>query len=347
MLSTATSNGKYEKMIKVGVIGIGRVGAQHLEKLLENPYFKVVGCFDMDKEKLKRVGEEFNVRCYEDVEDLIQKCDAVDILTSADSHFYYAEKAIRFGKHVFIDKPISNNLEEAKRLAELVREAGIKFQIGHIERFNPAFLALQQLEVHPMFIEAHRLSAFDAKKAADSIIFDVMIHDIDIVLSVVKANIKHINASGVSVLSDQIDIANARIEFDNGCVANLTASRTSVQKMRKMLFFQRDYHITLDFLHREAEVLKLSETAGHNSVPLRSQESIRYLNSETLVPEEYDALKEELNSFAECLIFNTEPKVSVLDGLRSLEVAHEILRKIHKLNGHHLSSSEKILHEAV
>jgi len=333
-------------MIKIGVIGIGRVGAQHLEKLLKNPYFKVVGCFDMDKEKLERVGEEFSVKYFDDVDELILACDAVDILTSADSHFYYAEKAIRFGKHVFIDKPISNNLEEAKRLAELVREAGIKFQIGHIERFNPAFLALQQLEIHPMYIETQRLSAFDIRKTSDSIIFDTMIHDIDIVLAVVKANIKHINASGVSVLSDQIDIANARIEFDNGCVANLTASRTSIQKIRKMLFFQREHHITLDFLHREAEILKLSESAGHNSIPLRSHESIRYLNSETLVPEEYDALKEELNSFAECLIFNTEPKVSVLDGLRSLEIAHEILRKIHKLNGHHLPA-EKMLHEAV
>jgi predicted dehydrogenase len=161
-----------------------------------------------------------------------------------------------------------------------------------------------------------------------------MIHDIDIVLSVVKANIKSINASGVSVLSDQIDIANARIEFDNGCVANLTASRTSVQKMRKMLFFQKDNHITLDFLHRETEILKLSETAKHNSIPLRTQENTKYLNSETMVLEEYDALKEELNSFAECLIFNTEPRVSALDGLKSLEVAHEILRKIQKMNGH-------------
>lgn len=310
------------------------MGAQHLEKLLNSDYFKVVGCFDADSAKLQRIEEDYTINCFNDVDELISKCDAVDILTPADSHFYYAEKAIRHGKHVFIDKPISNNFEEAKKMVELIREAGIKFQVGHIERFNPAYLALQHLEINPMFIEAHRLSNFDAKRTADSVIFDVMIHDIDIVLSVVKANIKSINASGVSVLSDQIDIANARIEFDNGCVANLTASRTSVQKMRKMLFFQKDNHITLDFLHRETEILKLSETAKHNSIPLRTQENTKYLNSETMVLEEYDALKEELNSFAECLIFNTEPRVSALDGLKSLEVAHEILRKIQKMNGH-------------
>lgn len=321
-------------MIKIGVIGIGRLGSQHLERLLESDYFKVVGCFDMEPAKLQRIQEDYTIKCYSDVDELISKCDAVDILTPADSHFYYAEKAIRHGKHVFIDKPISNNFEEAKRLVELVREAGIKFQVGHIERFNPAFLALQHLEMNPMFIEAHRLSHFDAKRTADSVIFDVMIHDIDIVLSVVKANIRSINASGVSVLSDHIDIANARIEFDNGCVANLTASRTSVQKMRKMLFFQKDNHITLDFLHREAEMLNLSETAKHNSIPLHTQQETKYLNSETMVLEEYDALKEELNSFAECLIFNTEPRVSALDGLKSLEVAHEILRKVGKTNGY-------------
>ncbi|MFN8260195.1 MAG: Gfo/Idh/MocA family oxidoreductase [Chitinophagales bacterium] len=334
-------------MIKIGVIGIGRLGSQHLERLMDSAYFKVVGCFDADPSKLQRIEEDYTVKCYTDVDELISKCDAIDILTPADAHFHYAEKAIRHGKHVFIDKPISNNFEEAKRLVELIREAGVKFQIGHIERFNPAFLELQQLELHPKFIEAHRLSHFDAKRTNDSVVFDVMIHDIDIVLSVVKANIRNISASGVSVLSDEIDIANARIEFDNGCVANLTASRTSVQKMRKMLFFQKDNHITLDFLHRETEILKLSETAKHNSIPLRTHESTRYLNSETMVPEEYDALKEELNSFAECLIFNSEPKVTALDGLKSLEVAHEILRKIHKTNGINQLEIEAQLKSAV
>mgnify|MGYP000888624078 CR=1 FL=1 len=320
-------------MIKIGIIGIGRVGAQHLERLLESEYFKVVGCFDINQDKLQRIGDDFNIKCFDDVDTLIELCDAVDILTSADSHFFYAEKAIRFGKHVFIDKPISNNLEEAKRLAELVREAGVKFQIGHIERFNPAFLALQHLAVEPKLIEAHRHTTFDDKRTSDSLLFDVMINDIDIILSVVKANIRHINASGVSVLTDKIDVANVRIEFDNGCVANLNASRTATQRMKKMLFFQRNHQITLDFLHRETEVITLSETAGHNSKPLRMQENMLFLNSETLIPEEYDALKQELNSFAHCLIFNTEPKVSVQEGIRSLEIAQEILRKINKNNG--------------
>jgi predicted dehydrogenase len=321
-------------MIKTAVIGIGRLGSQHLERLLESEYFKVVGCYDTDEEQLQRIEEDYTIKCYTDVDELISKCDAVNIVTPATSHFHYAEKAIRYGKHVFVEKPISNDLDEAKKLVALVREAGIKFQVGHIERFNPAFLALQQQVLNPMFIEAHRLSHFDPRGTDVSVVLDLMIHDIDIVLHVVKANIKNISASGVAVLSDQIDIANARIEFDNGCVANLTASRASIQKMRKMLFFQKDNHITVDFLHREAEMLKLSEIAGHNSVPMRTAENTKYLNSETMVLEEYDALKEELNSFAECLIFNTEPRVTALEGYKSLEVAHEILHKIHKMNGH-------------
>lgn len=321
-------------MIKTGLIGVGRLGTQHLERLLESDYFKVVGCFDSDPSQLQRIEEDFTVKCYHDVDELISKCDAINIVTPATSHFYYAEKAIKESKHVFVEKPISNDLDEARKLVSLVREAGIKFQVGHIERFNPAYLALQNYDLNPMFIEAHRLSHFDPRGTDVSVVLDLMIHDIDIVLHVVKANIKSISASGVAVLSDHIDIANARIEFDNGCVANLTASRASIQKMRKMLFFQKDNHITLDFLHREAEMLKLSETAGHNSVPMRTEENTKYLNSETMVLEEYDALKEELNSFAECLIFNTEPKVTALDGFKSLEVAHEILHKIHKINGH-------------
>ncbi len=320
-------------MIKIGIIGLGRLGSQHLERLLEIEYFTVVGCFDTDLNLLKQISIDYDVAIFDDVDELMDKCDAVDIITPASSHYYYAEKAIKKGKHVFVEKPITNDLEEAKTMVELVCEAGIKFQVGHIERFNPAFLALQQQHMNPMLIEAHRLSYFDVRGTDVSVVLDLMIHDIDIVLSLVKTNIKSISASGVAVLSDHIDIANARIEFDNGCVANLTASRAATQKMRKMLFFEKDNHITLDFLNRETELLKLSEKAGHNSVPLRMENHIKYLNTETLVLEEYDALKEELRSFAESLIFNIEPKVTALDGLKSLEVAHEILHKINKING--------------
>ncbi|HRG36584.1 MAG TPA: Gfo/Idh/MocA family oxidoreductase, partial [Chitinophagales bacterium] len=196
-------------MIKIGIIGTGRLGVQHLERLLESPYFKVVGCYDREQTKLNSIEEEFGIPCFDDVDALINRCDAVDILTPSDAHFFYAEKAIRFGKHVFLDKPISNTVEDAKKLVELIREAGIVFQVGHIERYNPAFMSLQQQNLQPMFIESHRLSQFDAKRTADSVVMDVMIHDIDIVLSVVKANIKNISASGVSVLSDYIDFANA------------------------------------------------------------------------------------------------------------------------------------------
>lgn len=323
-------------MIKIGLIGVGRTGLQHLERLLVSDYFTVIGCYDIDQLLLKRIEEEYNVKCFTDVEELIINCDAVDIVTHTSSHYAYAEKAIKFGKHVFTEKPITNDIDEAKKLVELVREAGIKFQVGHIERFNPAFLALKSYDIQPKFIESHRLSHFDGKNTHQSIVLDVMIHDIDIVINIVKANIKTISASGVAVLSDQIDVANARIEFDNGCVANLTASRASNQKIRKLSLFEKNNHITLDFLNREAEMIKLSETAKHNSIPMRIQENMKYINSETMVLEEYDALHEELNSFAESLIFNHEPIVTALDGLKSLEVAQEILHKIYKVNGNSL-----------
>ncbi len=327
-------------MIKIGLIGIGRLGAQYLERILESDYFTFIGCYDTDPNQLKRIEEDFSITCFNDVDELIRQCDAVCIVTSIESHFYYAEKAIKYSKHVFVEKPICNNLEEARKLVALVEEAGIKFQVGHIERFNPAFLASQDEVIDPKFIEAHRLSHFDVKCKDTSVVLDLMIQDIDIILHLVKGNIKSISASGVAVVSDEIDIANARIEFDNGSVASLTASRISNHKMRKMLFFQKDNQITIDFLQRETELLKVSERQKGHSIPIRFNEQTRYLNSETIALEEYDALKEELNSFAECMIFNTEPKVTALDGFRSLEVACEILQKIQKLNGTSLVESE-------
>jgi predicted dehydrogenase len=320
-------------MIRIGIIGMGRIGSQYLERLLDAEHYKLTGCFDADAQKLQRIDEDFTVTCYNNADELIMKSDAICILTSADSHFYYAEKAIRHGKHVFLEKPLSNNLEEARKLVALVQEAGIKFQVGHIERFNPAFLALTKESLHPRYIEAHRLAHFDPRNLNSPVVLDLMLHDIDIVLHVVKANIKAIRASGVSVLSDQIDVANARIEFDNGCVANLTASRASIHKMRRMSFFQNDHHLTIDFLQRETEMLKVSEIPGHNPIPMRAENTVRYINSETVVLEECDALRAELNSFAECMNMNSEPRVTAMDAYKSLEVAHEILQKISKLNG--------------
>ncbi|MCB0507452.1 MAG: Gfo/Idh/MocA family oxidoreductase [Chitinophagales bacterium] len=325
-------------MIKIGIIGLGRMGIRHFEKLMESPYFEVVGCYDIEPEKLQRLEEDYTVHCFDDVDELISKCDAVDILTPANAHYFYAEKAIKQSKHVFLNQPLSNNLEDAKKLVELVRESGVKLQVGHIERFNPAFLALQQLEVQPMFIESQRWNNFHVKRTSESVVLDEMLHDIDIVLSIVKANIKSISASGVSVVSNQIDVANARIEFDNGCVANLTASRTAVQKMRKMQLFQKDNQITIDFLNRETTVLKLSEK--ENQPHSLKDEKEKQIKTENLILEEYDALKEELNSFAECLIFNTEPRVSVMDALKNLEIASEILQKIYKINSPDFSENE-------
>lgn len=321
-------------MIRIGVIGVGRQGAQHVAQLLESPYFQVVGCFDANPEQLDRIREDHDIRCFSDVDELIGECDAVDIVTSPDAHFYYGEKAIRKGKHVFVEKPISNDPDEALQLVKLAGEAGIKLQIGHIERFNPAYLALNGTPLHPMFIEAHRMSLFDPRQSNTSVVMDLMMHDIDLILHIVKANIRSVSASGVAVVSEFPDIANARIEFDNGCVANLTASRVSMNKLRKMRFFQKDHSICIDFLHRETDILHVSEHSGHNSIPVRTEETVRYVNSQNVPAQEYDALKAELESFAACIVNNTEPRVSGQDGYRSLEVACEIMKKINRANGH-------------
>lgn len=321
-------------MIRIGVIGVGRQGAQHVAQLLESPHFNVVGCFDANPEQLDRIREDHDIRCFVDVDELIDLCDAVDIVTSPDAHLYYGEKAIRKGKHVFVEKPIAGDPEEAQQLVKLAGEAGIKLQVGHIERFNPAYLALNGTSLHPMFIESHRMSLFDPRSAGTSVVMDLMMHDIDLILHIVKANIRSISASGVPVVTEFPDIANARIEFDNGCVANLTASRVSMSKLRKMRFFQKDHSICIDFLHRETDILHVSEHSGHNAVPIRTEETLRYVNSQHLPAQEYDALKAELESFAMCITDNTEPRVSGQDGYRTLEVASEIMKKINRANGH-------------
>jgi predicted dehydrogenase len=320
-------------MVKIGIIGVGRLGSQHVEQLLESPLFEVIGCYDNNPGQLQKIREDYDVATFDQVEDLIDRCDALDIVTPATTHYFYSEKAIRKGKHVFVEKPISDDPEEAEQMVKLANEAGIKMQIGHIERFNPAYLALSGTTLHPMFIESHRMAHFDPRGTDVSVVLDLMIHDIDIILHLVKANIRSISASGVPVVTEHPDIANARIEFDNGCVANLTASRVSMNKVRKMRFFQKDHSICIDFLHRETDILHVSEHSGHNSIPIRTAETVRYLNSQNVPAQEYDALKEELESFAHCITDNTEPRVSGQDGFRSLEVAHEILKKINRANG--------------
>lgn len=320
------------QVLRVGIIGVGRLGSLHLEHLLKSPLYKVVGCYDNNPKQLERISEDYPVDIYNDADALIHQCDVVDIVTPAASHFYYAEKALRLSKHVFIEKPMTEDIDEAERIVTLAREANVKVQVGHIERFNPAFSAIKNLHIQPMFIEGHRLAPFDPRGTDVSVVLDLMIHDIDLVLSLVKANIKNISANGVAVISKQPDIANARIEFDNGCVANLTASRVSMQKMRKLRLFQKNTYISLDFIQREAEMITLETENQGNSIPLHFESSTKYVSVQQLDVPEHDALKLELEAFARSILQHTEPEVTAEDGIKALQVAHRIIDKI-KRNG--------------
>ena len=295
--------------------------------------FDLVGFYDPDTINAENTGKEFGVMNWESLDDLIDAVDVVDIVTPTISHFECAAKSLKKCRHVFIEKPIVTTLDEARALIKIAAEANVKVQVGHVERFNPAFLAAEPFFDRPMFIESHRLSQFNPRGTDVPVILDLMIHDIDIVLSVVKSNIRKISASGVAVVSDTPDIANARIEFDNGCVANLTASRISLKNMRKSRFFQRDAYISIDFLKKELEVVKISDVDGEVSPmgfilelgPGRGKKQINFDKPEI---KPLNAIKAELESFASAIINNTIPPVTINDGYSALEVAHQIIEKI-------------------
>jgi len=321
-------------MLKVGVIGTGHLGKFHLNNWAEIEGVKLVGFCDTDDANAKLVSEKYNLPRYADFEQLIDDCDALDIVAPTIAHFELCEAAIKKGKHVFVEKPLANTMDEARQLVKLAKEANIKFQVGHVERFNPAFLALQEYSLQPMFIEVHRLAQFNPRGTDVSVILDLMIHDIDIILSLVKSNVNYISANGVSVMSDTPDIANVRIEFDNGCVANLTSSRISMKKMRKMRLFQKDAYIGIDFLEKKTEIIKLNTPGDKNVFTFdietnSGKKTIAIANPN--VPE-VNAIKMELEEFRNAILNNTNTPVSVVDGFRAMDVAHQILEKIGKAN---------------
>lgn len=231
-------------MLKAGVLGAGHLGKIHLKLLKQSDKYELIGFYDADHENAKKVAEEFGYRAYSDLDELIADADMIDVVTPTLSHFEVAKKVISAGKHLFIEKPITNTFEEAEELIALAEKHGVKGQVGHVERFNPAFQSVANRIENPMFIEAHRLAEFNPRGTDVPVVLDLMIHDIDVILSVVQSEVKNMNASGVSVISDTPDIANARIEFENGCVANLTASRISMKNMRKSRFSARRLHFS-------------------------------------------------------------------------------------------------------
>jgi predicted dehydrogenase len=317
-------------MLKVGVFGVGHLGKFHLNNWKEIPGAELVGFFDPHDETAHEVSEKYNLTRFTDADVLIDACDAIDVVAPTNFHFEWCEKAIKKGKHVFVEKPLAHTMEEARQLVKLVQESGIKFQVGHVERFNPAFLALKDLSLKPMFIEVHRLAQFNPRGTEVSVILDLMIHDIDIILSIVKSDVKNISASGVGVLTETPDIANVRIEFHNGCVANLTSSRISMKKMRKVRLFQKDAYIGIDFLNKKTEIIKLKEPNDLNvfAFDIETPTGKKTIAMANPVVPEVNAIKMELEEFKNSILNNTRTIVSEMDGLMAMDVAHQILDKI-------------------
>jgi len=316
-------------MLKAGVLGAGHLGKIHLKLLELSDKYELVGFYDPSQENSKKVGEEFGYHRFNSVEELIDEVDIIDIVTPTLSHFDCAKKAIEKGCHIFIEKPITNTVIEAEAIKTLASQRHIKGQVGHVERFNPAFTAVNDKIDSPMFIECHRLAEFNPRGTDVPVVLDLMIHDIDIILSVVHSPIKNIYASGVTVISETPDIANARIEFENGCVANLTASRISMKNMRKSRFFQKDAYISVDFLEKKSEVVKMKdvpENPDEFAMILQNAEGVKkqiYFENPEITPN--NAILDELESFAQAIENNTTPVVSLSDGTNALRVAQRII----------------------
>ncbi len=321
-------------MLKIGVFGAGHLGKIHIRLILElKEEFELVGFYDPSDTAAGEVEKTYGQKRFENVQDLLDAVDCVDIVTPTLSHFELASQALRKSKHVFIEKPVTETVEEARALMGLAREADVKVQVGHVERFNPAFQAALPYFNKPMFIETHRLAQFNPRGTDVPVVLDLMIHDLDIILSVVKSGIKRISASGVAVVSDTPDITNARIEFDNGCVANLTASRISMKNMRKSRFFQKDAYISVDFLTKELEVVRLEDIQGEPTpfdivFDLGEGKPIKKIYFDKPEIGEINAIKEELRTFHGSIVSDTVPVVSLEDGYTALDVAQKILDKL-------------------
>jgi len=316
-------------MLKVGVLGAGHLGKIHLRLLNQSKKYELAGFYDPNSENAEKVAKEFGYKKFDTIADLIASVDVVDIVTPTLSHYECATQAIKAGKHIFIEKPIANTIAEADEILKLATQYNVKGQVGHVERFNPAFTATKVKIENPMFIETHRLAEFNPRGTDVPVVLDLMIHDIDVILSVVQSKVKNIYASGVSVISDTPDIANARIEFENGCVANLTASRISMKNMRKSRFFQRDAYISVDFLDKVCEVVKMKDAPdvpGDFDMILQNAEGIKkQIYFENPEVEANNAILDELETFADAINNNTTPVVTLEDGTEALRVAYRII----------------------
>lgn len=324
-------------MLKIGVLGAGHLGKIHLRLLQQSDLYELVGFYDPNAENAQKVTQEFGYRSFDSISELIQAVDVVDIVTPTLSHFDCAKEAILSGKHVFLEKPISNTVAEAEELISLAKKYGVKGQVGHVERFNPAFTAVRDFIKNPMFIETHRLAEFNPRGTDVPVVLDLMIHDIDAILSVVQSEVKNIHASGVAVISDSPDIANARIEFENGCVANITSSRISMKNMRKSRFFQKDAYISVDYLEKVSEIVRMQDAPEHPGdfdMILQNAEGVKkqiYFDHPKV--EKNNAILDELETFAKAITENSTPIVTLQDGTKALQVAYQIIESMQQISG--------------
>lgn len=323
-----------EEKIRIGVAGAGHLGKIHLKLIKElSDQFELVGFVDVDAAIRKEVAADLKIPAFNSLSELLTEVDALDIVTPTLSHYDIASQALKQFKHVFLEKPIANTLEEARSIGKLAEEAGVIAQVGHVERFNPAFTAAKEHFQNPMFIETHRLAQFNPRGTDVPVVLDLMIHDLDIILSVVNSNIRRLSASGVAVVSDTPDIANARIEFDNGCVANLTTSRISLKNMRKTRFFQKDAYISVDFLDKTTEIVRMKDVPEGEEDPFAMMIDLGEKGKRQIIfdkPEitPNNAIKDELSNFGDCIRFGQRPIVPAEDGTRALDVALRIMEKL-------------------
>ena len=316
-------------MLKVGVLGAGHLGKIHLRLLQESDKHELIGFFDPFTKNAQKVATEFGYNLFDSIDELIEAVDVVDIVTPTLSHFECAKKSIEKGRHIFIEKPIAKTVLEAEAIRTLASQYHVIGQVGHVERFNPAFIAAKGMIDNPMFIETHRLAEFNPRGTDVPVVLDLMIHDIDIILSVVKSKVINVHASGISVISETPDIANARIEFENGCVANLTASRISMKNMRKTRFFQKDAYISVNFLSKESEIVRIQDAPKNPdefAMILQNDEGVKkqiYFENPEIVNN--NAILDELETFADAIVHNTTPIVTLHNGTEALRIAQWII----------------------
>jgi len=320
--------------IKLGIIGTGHLGKFHTKLAKEIENCELIGIYDINLKQAEKISSEFDVKAFSSMEELLKQVDAVSIVATTSAHYNLVKEAFKNNKHVLVEKPITSTIKQGEEIVKMAKEKNLKLQVGHIERFNPALLSLEKYNLDPKFIQTDRLAQFNPRGTDVAVVLDLMIHDIDIILSLIKSKVKSISASGVPVVSDNIDIANARLEFENGAVANVTASRISQKKMRKMRMFQKDSYLSMDFDSGVSEVFRL--VGPDESMPehfISFGEMGVGNKKKTIVYEqpgqfEINALKHELELFVNSIIEDKAPVVTGEDGLRALKVADTIISKI-------------------